>query len=137
MEGRSSMIAIVGIPIATFFCYKMATSMTFDDTNESKAQFGQSMIGAITAQNFIAVVLIVLDLLMGWGKVYAITAVLICFICTAIEVIAAKKFLMGEKPLYESVANFFERTGLKRYNYERPGFAINKGKTAQKTRKIK
>ena len=119
------MIAIVGIPIATFFCYKMATSMTFDDSNESKAQFGQSMIGAITAQNFIAVVLIVLDLLMGWGKVYAI------------EVVAAKKFLMGEKPLCESVSHFFERTGLKRYNYERPGFAINKGKTAQKTRKIK
>ena len=119
MEGRSSMIAIVGIPIATFFCYKMATSMTFDDSNESKAQFGQSMIGAITAQNFIAVVLIVLDLLMGWGKVYAITAVLICFICTAIEVVAAKKFLMGEKPLCESVSHFFERTGLKRYNYER------------------
>ena len=105
------MIAIIGIPIATFFCYKMTTSMVFDDTNESKAQFGQSMIGAITAQNFIAAILIVIDLLMGWGKIFAMIAVLVSFVCTGIEVVAAKKFLMRGKPLCESPKAFLKRHG--------------------------
>ena len=103
------MIAIIGIPIVTFICYKMATSMMFDYSNESKAQFGQSMIGAITAQNFVAVVLIVLDLFMGWGKTFAIIAVVVCFICTAIEVVAAKNILMGNVPLLETKENFHKR----------------------------
>ena len=86
---RETMIAIIGIPIATFFCYKMATSMVFDETNASKAQFGQSMIGAITAQNFIAAILIVIDLLMGWGKI-------------------------GERPLCESPKAFLRRHGFEK-----------------------
>tara|TARA_R100000458_G_C8065158_1_gene106371 strand:- start:10 stop:342 length:333 start_codon:yes stop_codon:yes gene_type:complete len=108
------MIALLGIPVITFFCYKMTTSMVFDDSNESKAQFGQSMIGAITAQNLIAGVMIVMDQMLGFDPIFAIASLLVCFLCTGVEVVAAKKFLMGEKPLCESVSSFYKRTGLKR-----------------------
>ena len=103
------MIAIIGIPIVTYLCYKFARSMVFDNSNESKAQFGQTMIGVITAQNFVAVMLIVMDLLLGFPKILAIVAVLVCFICTAIEVIHAKNFLMGDVPLFESKEDFHKR----------------------------
>ena len=72
-------------------CYKFDCSTIYDLSNESKAQFGQTMLGVITAQNFCAVFLIVLDLFMGFPKYLAITAVLICFVCTAIQIAHVKK----------------------------------------------
>ncbi len=103
------MIAIIGIPIITFFCYKMAMSLVFDHSNDTKAQFGQTMLGMITAQNFMAAVLIVTDLLMGSPKVLAIVAVLISFISTFIEVVYAKRFLMGNVSLFEGKEEFHKR----------------------------
>ena len=103
------MFGIIGIPLIIYMCYKFACSTIFDVTNESKAQFGQTMFGVITAQNFCAVVLIVIDLLLGCPTYLAIISVLICFECTAIEVVSAKNVLMGEVSLFESKKSFHER----------------------------
>ena len=106
---KDNVISIIAIPIITFFCYKMATSMVFDDSNETKAQFGQMMLGMITAQNFMAAVLIIIDLMMGFPKVLAIVAVLVSFISTTIEVLYVKRFLMGQVSLFESKEDFHRR----------------------------
>jgi len=103
------MFAVIGIPLIIYACYKFACTTIFDLSNESKAQFGQTMLGVITAQNFCAVVLIVLDLFMGFPKYLAIVAVVICFICTAIEVVHVKKILMGNVPMFETKEQFHKR----------------------------
>ena len=103
------MFAIIGIPLITYACYKFACSTIFDLSNESKAQFGQTMLGMITAQNVCAAILIVMDLLMGFPNYLAIGAVVICFICTAIEVVHVKKILMGDVPMFETKEQFHKR----------------------------
>ena len=103
------MFAIIGIPLITYACYKFACGTILDLSNESKAQFGYTMLGMITAQNVCAAVLIVMDLLMGFPKYLAIIAVLVCFICTAIEVIHVKKILMGDVPIFETKEQFHKR----------------------------
>jgi len=103
------MFAIIGIPLITYACYKFACGTILDLSNESKAQFGYTMLGMITAQNVCAAVLIVMDLLMGFPKYLAIIAVVVCFICTAIEVIHVKKILMGNVPIFETKEQFHKR----------------------------
>ncbi len=103
------MFSIIGIPLVVYVCYKFACSTIYDLSNESKAQFGQTMLGVITAQNFCAVFLIVLDLFMGFPKYLAITAVLICFVCTAIQIAHVKKILMGDIPMFETKEQFHKR----------------------------
>tara|TARA_B100000287_G_C20543970_1_gene745782 strand:- start:225 stop:545 length:321 start_codon:yes stop_codon:yes gene_type:complete len=103
------MIAIIGIPITTYICYKFATSMLFDLTNESKAMFAHHMLGVITAQNVIAIVLIVTDIMLGFPKYLAILAVSVSFICTAIEVMCVKRILMNGVSLFESAEEFHKR----------------------------
>ena len=92
-----------------YVCYKFACSTIYDLSNESKAQFGSTMLGMITAQNVCAAILIVMDLLMGFPKYLAIVAVVICFICTAIEVVHVKKILMGDVPMFETKEQFHKR----------------------------
>ncbi len=103
------MFAIIGIPLVIYMCYKFACSTIYDLSNESKAQFGSTMLGMITAQNVCAGVLIVMDLIMGFPKYLAIVAVVICFICTAIEIVHVKKILMGNVPMFETKEQFHKR----------------------------
>jgi len=103
------MFAIICIPLVVYACYKFACSTIYDLSNESKAQFGQTMLGMITAQNFCAAFLIVLDLIIGFPKYLAIIAVVICFICTAIEIFHVKKILMGDVPFFETKEQFHKR----------------------------
>ncbi len=103
------MFAIIGIPLIIYMCYKFACSTIYDLSNESKAQFGYTMLGMITAQNVCAAVLIVMDLFMGFPKYLAIIAVFVCFVCTAIEVIHVKNILMGGVSLFESKEDFHKR----------------------------
>ena len=103
------MFAIIGIPLVVYLCYKFACSTIYDLSNESKAQFGSTMLGMITAQNVCAAVLIVMDLIMGFPKYLAIIAVVICFVCTAIEIVHVKKILMGDVPMFETKEQFHKR----------------------------
>jgi len=103
------MIAIIGIPIITFIGYKFATSMVYENSNEGKFAFAQQMLGVITAQNVIAVVLICTDLIMGFPNYLAILAVFVSFVCTAIEIATVKTILMGKVSLFESAEDFHKR----------------------------
>ncbi len=103
------MFAIICIPLIVYVCYKFACSTIYDLSNESKAQFSYTMLGVITAQNACTAILIVMDLLMGFPKYLAVIAVLVCFVCTAIEIVHMKKILMGDVSFFETKEQFHKR----------------------------
>jgi len=103
------MIALIGIPIIALICYKTATLMPLEDTAESKCGFAQTMLGSITLQNVLFVVLIACDLIMDSGTVFALLAVAESFICIGIEIVFVKKMLMGDVSLFETKEEFHER----------------------------